>query len=193
MKQRMWAVDVEGSGMSLPEIVELAIVEMCGLELTGKSNHWRLKPKGEISPFASKIHGIRKEDVADAPDIEDIAGDVLICLGNAPIVGHNVRVEYALLLRDLHGWRPQAAVDTLWIARHLLRDEKNHGLERLGSVLGLDVIVEQETGGVAHSALYDATLAARLLRHLLGPLSDTERQSVMLEADILRGKQGVLL
>ena len=130
MKARMWAVDVEGSGAAPPEIVELAIVEMDGLELTGRSKRWRFKPKGKIWPFASRIHGIRDRDVADAPDIQDVAGDVLTWLETYPIVGHNVRVEYNLLGRDLVDWRPRAAIDTLWIARHLMPSEEKHSLEK---------------------------------------------------------------
>ena len=69
MNEIMWAVDVEGSGKSPPEIVELAIAEMKGLTLTGRRKHWRFKPKKGISPMASHIHGIWDEDVVDAPDI----------------------------------------------------------------------------------------------------------------------------
>lgn len=67
MAERMWAIDVEGSGKSPPEIVELAIVEMDGLELTGDRKHWRLRPHNGISPIASHIQRIWDRDVEDAP------------------------------------------------------------------------------------------------------------------------------
>ena len=192
MTECMWAVDIEGSGAPSPEIVELAIAEMHGLDLTGRRKHWYLKPQGTISSLASRIHGIREIDVADAPTIGEIADDVLMWLESSPIVGHNVSVDYTLLRRELAGWQPGAAIDTLWIARHLLPNEERHGLARLGTVLGLDVVVAESTGGVAHSALYDANLSAQLLKHLLTPLSDRDRRAIMLSADILQRRQGSL-
>ena len=189
MTERMCAIDIEGSGTSPPEIVELAIAEMYGLDLTGRRRHWHLKPQGGISPLASRIHGIRASDVSDAPTIAEIADDVLMWLKSSPIVGHNVSVDYTVLKRQLVGWRPRAAIDTLWIARRLLPNEKRHGLARLGNILGLDVLAAESTGGIAHSALYDATLSAQLLRHLLEPLSDGKRRAIMSSADILRERQ----
>ena len=189
MTERMCAIDIEGSGASPPEIVELAIAEMYGLELTGRRRHWHLKPQGGISPLASRIHGIRASDVSDAPTIGEIADDVLMWLKSSPIVGHNVSVDYTVLKRQLARWRPRAAIDTLWIARRLLPNEKRHGLATLGNILGLDVLAAESTGGTAHSALYDATLSAQLLRHLLEPLSDGKRRAIMLSADILRERQ----
>ena len=191
--ESMWAVDVEGSGMSPPEIVELAIVELNGLYFTGKSRCWRCRPKHGISPIAARIHGIRETDVDDAPEVEDIATSVRDWLGDRMIIGHNVRVDYSLLARDLVGWRPKSAIDTLRLSRLLLPDQEKHGLERLGAVLGLDVLIRKETGGYAHSALFDASVAGRLFVYLLKPLSDRERDDAMWKADILRGTQGSLL
>lgn len=192
MSDRMLAIDVEGNGGSPPEIVELAIVEMRGLELTSRHKHWRFKPKGGITPFVSKIHGIWEQDVADAPDIEDVADDILEWLEDAPIVGHNVRVELEIIGRAVPGWTPAAAIDTLRLARRLLPDEKKHGLAHLGAMLTLNGEAERAMGGAAHSAPFDAALSAILLRHLLSPLSEIDRKLALDDADILRG-QGALV
>ncbi|MBP8231582.1 MAG: 3'-5' exonuclease [Rhizorhabdus sp.] len=193
MNQRMWAVDVEGNGGSPAEIVELAIVEMEGLQLTGRYKHWRFKPKGGITPIVSRIHGIWERDVADAPEIEDVIDDVFEWLEDAPIVGHNVRVELEIIGRAMEDWQPSAAFDTLRIARRLVPNEKKHGLEYLGNTLGLLDAAGAATGGGSHSAPFDAALSAILLQHLLAPLSEAERQAVMEDADILRVQQGSLL
>lgn len=193
MNQRMWAVDVEGNGGSPVEIVELAIVEMDGLRLTGRHKHWRFKPKRGITPIVSRIHGIWERDVADAPDIEDVADDVLDWLEDSPIVGHNVRVELETIGRAVEGWCPSAAFDTLRAARRLLPTEKKYGLEHLGTTLGLLDGAAAATGGASHSAPFDAALSAILLEHLLAPLTDAQRQVVMEDADILRIQQGTLL
>lgn len=194
MKDRNWAVDVEGSGSSPPEIVELAIAEMDGLELTGRTMQWRFKPKQPISPIVSRIHGIWDRDVADAPEIEDVADDLIEWLEDRPIVGHNVRTEHEILARSLDGWAPAKAIDTLRIARRLLPNEEKHGLERLGSLLNLnEAAAARSQGRGPHSALFDAVLAALLMRKLLTPLSEQAREMALLDADILRGQQDSFL
>lgn len=193
MIQRMWAVDVEGNGGSPAEIVELAIVEMDGLRLTGRHKHWRFRPKGGISPIVSRIHGIWDRDVADAPEIEDVADDVLGWLEDAPIVGHNVRVELETMGRSMEAWRPSAAFDTLRVARQLLPEEKKHGLEHLGTTLDLLDAAAAATGGAPHSAPFDAALSAILLERLLAPLTEARREAVLADADVLRVRQGTLL
>jgi len=193
LSEIMWAVDVEGSGKSPPEIVELAIAEMKGLTLTGRSKHWRFKPKKGISPMAARIHGIWDEDVADAPDLEDVVDDVLLWLEDKPIVGHNVKVEVDILSQALEGWEPAAAYDTLKIARRLFPAEEKHGLEHLGSKLGLSPRAGKITGGKAHSAPFDAVLSALLLDHMLGNRTEDDRRAILTDADILRSAQGSLL
>lgn len=192
--KRMWAVDVEGNGAMPPEIIELGIVEMDGLRLTGRVKHWQFRPELEITPIVSRIHGITNEDVAYAPPFDDVVDDILLWLEEAPIVGHNVRVELESLSKALPGWKPAAAYDTLKVARRLLPNQEKFGLERLGEALGLkDAASKAVGGGAAHSAPYDAAMSAILLERLLSPLSVTERESVLMEADIISGRQGSLL
>lgn len=191
---RMWAVDVEGNGATPPEIVELGIVEMDGLRLTGRVKHWRFRPELEITPIVSRIHGITNEDVADAPPFDDVMDDILLWLEEAPIVGHNVRIELEALSKVLPGWKPAAAYDTLKVARRLLPYQEKFGLEPLGDALGLkDAASKAVGGGAAHSAPYDAAMSAILLERLLTPLSVTERDSVLMDADIINVRQGSLL
>lgn len=189
MNRRMWAVDVEGNGGSPAQIVELAIVELDDLELTGRHKNWRFKPKGGITPIVSQIHGIWERDVADAPEIEDVADDLLEWLDDTPIIGHNVRVELDIIGRAIEDWKPTSAFDTLRLARRLLPNEKKHGLEHLGKSLDLMNAARTATGGASHSAPFDAALSAILLKHLLAPLSQAERQAALDDADLLRVQQ----
>jgi len=192
--KRMWAVDVEGNGANPPEIVELGIVEMDDLQLTGNVKHWQFRPEHEITPAVSRIHGITNDDVADAPPIEDVIDDILLWLEESPIVGHNVRVELEALSRVLPDWKPAAAYDSLKVARALLPNEEKFGLERLGDVLGLnDAASLAVGGGAAHSGPYDAAMSAILLERLLSPLPQTERDKILMDADILNSRQGTLL
>lgn len=191
--ERRWAVDLEGSGKSPPEIVELAIVEMDGLELTGFRKHWLFRPRNGISPIVSRIHGIWDETVADAPELEDVADDILEWLVDAPIVGHNVRIEIDMLKPVLADWQPVQAFDTLRLARRLLPGQPKHGLETLGEALGLAEQAREIVGMSAHSAPYDAVLTALLFRHLVEPLEGDVRKQALDDADILRVSQASLL
>lgn len=190
---RIWAIDVEGNGQHPPEIVELAIVPIDDLKLIGQPKHWRFRPKGSITPMASRIHGIWPSDVEDCPDMEDVRDDVLEWLGDDPVVGHNVKVDYDAIRAAIPDWEPKEAIDTLKIARRLLPGRQRYGLEPLGTDLGLESRAAEMTSGVAHSAPYDATLAALLFLHLLKPLTSDVADGVMRGANILDDRQGMLI
>lgn len=190
---RRWAVDLEGNGKNPAEIVELAVVELHGLSQTGLRKHWQFKPRNGISPIVSRIHGIWDDDVAMAPDIEDVADDILELIGDDPIIGHNVRVELDLLGAVMPEWKPAGAIDTLKLAKTYLPSQPKHGLEALGLELGLAIAASDLVEGRAHSAPFDAVVTALLFERLLAPLPEPERETAMLNADILHVRQASLL
>ncbi|OSI32785.1 3'-5' exonuclease [Bradyrhizobium canariense] len=190
---QFWVVDVEGSGGSPPEIVELAMLEVKDLALTDNKRHWFIRPDRGIQPSATRIHGLTDDDVADAPSIEDIADDVLMWIGEPPIVGHNVKIEVEILKRSMPDWTPRAAFDTLTLAKALKPGLPSYGLANLGAEFGLADKAAQLTGQRHHSALYDATLTALILIHLLTPLPSSERDRALRDANILDPRQGSLL
>jgi DNA polymerase III epsilon subunit-like protein len=191
--KRFWVVDVEGSGGSPPEIVELAMLEVEHLALTDNKRHWFVQPERGIQPTATRIHGLTDDDVAGAPSMDDIADDVVVWLDGAPIVGHNVKVEVEILKRSLPDWTPSAAIDTLRLAKALKPGLESYSLANLGTKFGLADRAAQRTGTQHHSALYDTTLAALLFVHLLSPLTSDERQKMLRDANILDPKQGSFL
>lgn len=193
MNDRIWAVDVEGSGGTPAEIVELAIVEIWNLRLTGLTRCWRVRPSGCISPFATRIHGIRDCDVENAPAFEEVSDDIHNWIGDGAIAGHNVRVEVGLIGRNLKNWDPAAAYDTLKLARTLMPEAEKHGLQPLGINLELDHAARDATIAAPHSALFDATLCGMILLNLLGRLPSESRAGVLDEIDILSSKQENLL
>ncbi len=192
-EERFWAVDVEGNGARPPEVVELAMQEVVGLRLTGRRLHWLVRPSTPVTPFASGIHGLTDADLADAPSMEDIADDVVTWLQDARIVGHNVKVELDVLGRQLEGWRPSQAIDTLRMARALRPGLPSYGLDRLGGSLGVRETAASLTGRGHHSALFDATLAALVFVELLSALPTELRPAVVRDADLLNPGQGRLI
>lgn len=188
---RYWVVDLEGSGSRPPEIVELAMIELIDLAPVTR-RHWLVRPNGGIDPAATRIHGITDADLTGAPAIEDIAGDIVDCLGDVPIIGHNVRVEVDVLSRSVPTWKPQSALDTLKLAKLLQPGKASYSLSNLGTELGLDAEARRRTGKDAHSALFDATLTALLFVELIKPLSSERQAQVLRACDVLYRPQGSL-
>jgi DNA polymerase III epsilon subunit-like protein len=133
---RYWVIDVEGSGSTPPEIIELAMLELADSKLTGNKRHWLVRPNQPIEASATRIHGLTDDDVIGAPSIEDIADDMLQWLDNTPIIVYNVRVELDSISRSVPEWSPRAAIDTAKLARTLRPGLPSYGLERLGTSLG---------------------------------------------------------
>jgi DNA polymerase III subunit epsilon len=188
-----WVVDVEGNGGSPPQIVEMAMLEVNNLQLTGKQFQWLVRPDEPIQPAVTRIHGLTNADVADAPTIDDIADDILTWLDSAMIVGHNVRVELEILSRLLPDWRPAGAIDTIRLAHALKPGLDSYGLGKLGISLNLTIEAAKTPGRGEHSALYDATLTALIFINLLSATIDVRRDSALDEANILDHRQGTLL
>jgi len=192
-KNQYWAVDVEGSGGSPPELVELAMTEIADLKLNGNRRHWLIRPERLIQPPASRIHGLTDADVVDAPSIIDIADDVLVWLDQAAIIGHNVRIELDIISRSIPDWKPRVAIDTLKLAKALRPGLDSYGLEKLGVALGHSDEAAKRSGFGHHSALYDATLTALIFIDLMSTAPEGRRANILRDADILDHRQETLL
>ncbi|MDX8469800.1 3'-5' exonuclease [Mesorhizobium sp. VK25A] len=190
---RYWVIDVEGNGASPPEIVELAMIELSALVPTGKQFHWLVKPSQPIQPAVTRIHGLTDDDIADAPEIADIADEILTWTQNGRIIGHNVRVELETIQRQIPEWRPVAAIDTLKLARSLKPGLDSYGLEKLGSFFGLIDEAARRTNRKHHSALFDAMLTALIFADLLMPLEQSARVDCLRDADVLFSRQSSFL
>lgn len=192
-QSRFWVVDVEGNGASPPEIVELAMVEVVGLDATTTARHWLIRPEAPISLYASRIHGLTNADVAGAPALADIEDDLLGWLNDAVIVGHNVKVEVDILRRGLPEWAPAGAIDTLKLSRALLPDLGSHALLRVGEALDHVQEAASRSGQSHHGALFDATLTALIFVDLARQALASGRGDLVDQADILARRQGQLL
>ena len=143
-----------------PRIVSIAVVTSAG-EVVGSQ---RLNPGVLIPEAASRVHGIRDEDVAHAPPFAAVWPRLLARVGTkALMVAHNALYDAAViaceLLRaglPLPSWRWGC---TLAAARRILPHSPRHTLDALGAVLGLPVRPD-------HSALADARCAALLVAEL---------------------------
>ncbi|MGX5845092.1 3'-5' exonuclease [Mesorhizobium sp. ArgA1] len=191
--ETFFVMDVEGSGATPPEIVELAITSVNDLKIGARRWEWRVQPNGPIAAAATRIHGITQDDVAKAPSIDDIAGEIMTWTDGQRIIGHNVRVELEIISRSIPDWKPSMAIDTLRLAKAIRPGLTSYGLENLSQALNISEEAERLTGGRHHSAAFDTVVTALLFIELISSLPANSRMTALMGADILNNRQGVLL
>lgn len=163
---RRWFIDTEGSGAQPSALVELGMIETVGLQPTGFIIRWLVRPPTPIDRYATRIHGISDRDVRDCPPVEHIADEILSVIGDVPIAAHSALGDLDILSAALPGWRPSSVLDTQVLSRKLRPDLPRHGLEALGSELGLAQETSARAPGRQHNALYDAMMATLLVERL---------------------------
>jgi DNA polymerase-3 subunit epsilon len=159
-------VDLETTGGS-PEhdrITEIGAVKLRGGECLG-TFQTLVNPGCAIPPSITVLTGITEAMVLPAPRIEQVLPSLLEFVRGTVLVGHNVRFDLgflnAALRRTGHALLPAAAVDTVALARRLVRDEvPDCRLGTLAARLRLD-------HRPSHRALDDALATADLLHLLL--------------------------
>lgn len=159
-------LDLETTGTSPDScaITEIGAVRYCGGERTATFQTF-INPGLPIPPFITVLTGITEAMVYPAPPIREVIPALLEFIGGAVIVGHNLRFDTsfidAALLADGRERLPNRRVDTLGLARRLLRDEVPD--MKLGT-LARHLRVEETPN---HRALADAQATAEVLHSLL--------------------------
>jgi DNA polymerase-3 subunit epsilon len=159
-------VDLETTGGSAADcaITEIGAVKLRGGECLG-TYQTLVDPGQVIPPEITVLTGITQSMVTRAPRIESVLPSLLEFLGDAVVVGHNVGFDVrfldAALQRDERPRITNRIVDTVPLARRLLRDEvPNCRLGTLADRLRLD-------HQPSHRALDDALATGDLLHVLI--------------------------
>ena len=159
-------LDLETTGGSPNdcEITEIGAVKYRGGELLG-SFQTLVDPGLPIPPSITILTGITQTMVFDAPTIHVALPSFLEFIGDAVIVGHNVRFDMSFLQASARrlGYQAMAndTVDTAALARRLVRDEvRNLRLQTLAAHFRSPVTP-------IHRALDDAQATAHVLHALL--------------------------
>lgn len=118
-----------------------------------------IQPPGNVYHwFNTKIHGIRPEDTADAPDFAAIWPELSAHLAGRLVVAHNARFDMGVLAACLARQGLQAPqfsyCDTVAIARKAWPELENHKLDTVGRFLHLRFH--------HHDALEDARVCAAI-------------------------------
>jgi DNA polymerase-3 subunit epsilon len=159
-------IDLETTGGSPAEdaITEIGAVKVRGGEV--QSTFATLVNPGRAVPAViTLLTGISEAMVAKAPRIEAVLGSLVDFVGDAVVVGHNVRFDLgflaAALERDGRAPLTNRRVDTVALARRLVRDEvPNCRLSTLAERL-------RRAHRPNHRALDDALATADLLHVLI--------------------------
>jgi DNA polymerase III epsilon subunit-like protein len=156
-------IDVEGNGHQPPDLVELAVVPIVDGDI-GTPLDWMVRPDRPITGFASRIHGVTNEELADADTFADVADVVRESLDADALVAHAAHVDVGLLRRKIGDWQCPEVFDTLKLARRLLPGRNSYRLGALAESLALVADLAERLK--PHQAEYDATVCARLFTYL---------------------------
>ena len=158
-------LDLETTGGTAADggITEIGAVKLCGGERVATFRTF-VNPGHSIPLQITRLTGISESMVADAPPPDAVLPTFLEFLGDAVIVGHNVRYDLGYLNAAMErSGRPKLAnrvLDTLRLARRLVRDEVPNC--RLGTLADRFRLPNRPS----HRALDDALATGDLL-HLL--------------------------
>ncbi len=157
-------VETTGGSPATASLTEVAAARFRGGEQLGTFQTF-VRPDQRIPPFITALTGISDTMVAEAPRVGEMLPSFLEFVGGAVLVGHNLRFDLSFLDHALVSTGrdplPNATVDTLAMARRLVRDSvPNCRLGTLAANLSL-------THQPSHRALTDVLATADLLHALL--------------------------
>lgn len=153
--QSIVAIDIETTGLSEERdaIIEIGAVKFKGHRV---EDEWStlVNPNRHIPEFVSGLTGISDVEVRNAPRFREVAEELEGFVGNAPVVGHNVRFDLGFLQRA-GLFQYNEVVDTYELASVLMPTASRYNLGALGKQLGILL-------PATHRALDDAkvTMAA---------------------------------
>lgn len=156
--------ETTGGAADTDRITEVGAVKYRGGECLG-TFQTLVNPGVPIPPYITMLTGITEAMVFPAPRIESILGTLTHFIGDAVIVAHNARFDMgflnAALIRDDRDPLDNKVVDTVALARRLVRDEVPDC--KLGTLASRLRLPHQPS----HRALDDALATADLLHFLL--------------------------
>ncbi|WP_236073163.1 3'-5' exonuclease [Streptomyces tardus] len=112
LNRALFAVDVEGNGVSPPDLVGVAAPGVRdGRPDKSTARAWLTRPKRPVTPFAAHVHGLTTKDLEDKPGWDETKGAVHELLSAAWIAAHNA--HYRVLSARLPQRKPAGVIDML--------------------------------------------------------------------------------
>ena len=143
------AIDIETTGLDNDReaIIEIGAVKFKGNRVEAEWSSL-INPNRHISEFITTLTGIDDAMVREAPRVRDVAHELEAFVGDAPIVGHNIRFDLGFLQKQIP-FSFNDVIDTYELASILLPNANRYNLGALGKELGIAL-------PATHRALDDA-------------------------------------
>lgn len=153
------AIDIETTGLdpTKDSIIEIGAVRFNGARV---ESEWTslINPGRPIPGFISQLTGINNDMVRNAPPIMAVIQDLENFIGNAPVLGHNIRFDLSFLQQH-HILTNNTALDTYELAAVLIPTASRYNLGALGQQLGILL-------PATHRALDDARVTHAVFNQL---------------------------
>ena len=137
-------------------------------------------PSSYFSPMNISIHGIRPEDVTDAPEFDRIWPEILLFIGDDFLIAHNAPFDVGILRAMLTHYElpipPLRYTCTVRISRKIWPQFSSHHLTDLSRRFGFDYR--------AHHALDDAVNCALVFHEACPCQSEQEAIDFLLDHGI---------
>ena len=160
--------DTETTGMPPSgRLVEIGALKVRGNHVVDRFERL-VFPECPIPSQVTAIHGIRDADVAEAPNAGTVLNEFVEWAGAAPLVGHTVAFDAAIVAAECQRFGIPVPVNPTWCtlraARSLLR-RPSHSLQALVQDLGLPQSKH-------HRAMADAEHTLNLLWRMMESAGD---------------------
>lgn len=131
------AIDIETTGLdeNRDSIIEIAAVKFKGNRI---EDEWSslINPNRHVPEFISQLTGIDDAMLRQAPRLRDVTHELEAFIGDAPIIGHNVRFDLGFLQKQIP-FSFNEIIDTYELAAVLLPTASRYNLGSLGKELGI--------------------------------------------------------
>jgi DNA polymerase III subunit epsilon len=165
-------VDVETTGLSprLNNIIEIGIVKISGLKITGRFSSL-INPGRSIPYFITTLTGISDDDVYNAPFFDDIAYDIKDFISGSVLIGHNLSFDYSFLRKEFSAsgfdLNVKERICTMLLARRLFPQEKSKSLANVCRFLNVK-------NSKKHRAVGDAEATAHIFLKMVSLLKNEQ-------------------
>ncbi len=157
--QSIVAIDIETTGLNADRdaIIEIGAVKFKGHRV---EDEWAslINPNRHIPEFITGLTGINDAEVRNAPRLTDVLHELEVFVGDAPIVGHNVRFDLGFLQRS-GLFEFNEVIDTYELSSVLMPTASRYNLGALGKQLGILL-------PATHRALDDAKVTMAVLNRM---------------------------
>lgn len=161
------AFDTETTGLDTTKarILQIGAVKISGGRIDEAQSYQQYVNPGEPIPAANTaIHGIRDEDVAQAPGFASVNGGFDDWCSDALMIGYSSGFDLAMFRREHNlaaiEWKAPRALDVRYLANIVVPNLPNYSLDTIAYWLGIEIHER-------HSALGDSIATAKIFLQLI--------------------------